>query len=100
MNTTSFEDVKSYILSKATASELRDVVDCYKLRHKQLGVVTGMSFKYGDRVWFDAKSRGVIRGKFIKLMTKNAQVLSDQGQTWTVSPTSLRREEAAATKPN
>lgn len=100
MNTTTFEDVKSFILSRASTQELKDVYECYKHRHRQLGVATGLSFKYGDRIWFDAKTRGIIKGKFIRLMSKNAEVLSDQGVTWRVSPQALRREEVAAVKPN
>lgn len=101
MNTTTFEDVKSFILSRASSQELKDVYECYKHRHKLLGVATGLSFKYGDRVWFDAKTRGIIKGKFIKMMSKNAQVLSDTGMTWKVTPSILQREEnVTAVKPN
>lgn len=93
MNTVTFEDVKSYIMSRASSQELESMIDCYKVRRKTLGVTLGLQFKYGDRVWFDAKSKGIIKGKFIRQMSKNAEVLSDQGLTWRVSPQLLHREE-------
>lgn len=89
MNTITFEDVKSYIMSRATNQELESMIDCYKVRRKNLGVAIGLQFKYGDRVWFDAKNRGIIKGKFIKQMSKNAEVLSDTGMKWRVAPSYL-----------
>jgi hypothetical protein len=91
MSETTFEDVKTFILTKATAEELRVIVDYYKLRHKNIGVAIGLSFTPGEPVWFDAKTKGIIRGKFVRMKSKNAEVLSDTGVRWTVGPQLLRK---------
>lgn len=46
-------------------------------------------FTVGDKVWFDAKTRGIVRGTITKIMTKNVKVKADSGMSWTVFPTFL-----------
>ncbi len=91
MSDTTFDDVKMFILTKASAEELKVIIDYYKLRHKSLGVAIGHSFQPGDPVWFDAKTRGIIKGKFVRMKSKNAEVLSETGVRWTVGPQALRK---------
>lgn len=89
---TTFDDVKLYILTKATASELSVIVDYYKVRHKTIGLAIGLSFKAGDTVqWAHSKTGKTVTGKFIKQMSKNAEVFSDDGVRWRVSPQLLRK---------
>jgi len=88
---TTFDDVKVYVLTQASAQELDTLIDYYKARRKNLGVAVGLSFKAGDLVWFDARTKGIIKGKFVRQMNKNAEVISDSGVTWKVSPQLLRK---------
>ena len=91
MDEITFEQVKMYVLTQATSTELDNLAEIYKVRRKNLGLAIGHSFQPGDAVWFDARTKGVIRGKFVRMKTKNAEVLSEEGVTWTVSPQALRR---------
>jgi len=82
-----FDDVKMYILTKASAQELNVIIDYYKIRSKNIRMAIGLSFKLGDIVqWANSKTGKVVKGKFIKQMSKNAEVLSDDGVHWRVSP--------------
>jgi hypothetical protein len=87
-----FDDVKSWV-SNATMSDIEALMDIVKVRRNLIGLQVGFSFKAGDRVWFDAGNRGIIKGKFIKQNQKNAKVLSDNGMTWTVSPHLLHADK-------
>lgn len=82
------QDVRDWA-AKATNDELNQLTSITNARRKIIGLEIGMSFKQGDKVWFDAKNRGIIHGTFIKLKQKNAEVRSDTGTTWTVSPALL-----------
>jgi hypothetical protein len=82
--------------AKATNDELNQLAYISNARRKVIGLEIGMSFKHGDKVWFDAKNRGIIHGTFVKLKQKNAEIKSDSGVTWTVSPHLLH---ATAVKP-
>lgn len=83
-----FQDVREWA-TKATNDELNQLATITNARRKILGLEIGMSFKEGDDVWFDAKNRGIIYGKFVRLKQKNAEVKSNTGVTWTVSPALL-----------
>lgn len=91
MSTTSFDDVKLYVLTQASAQELDTLIDYYKARRKNLGVAAGFAFKHGDAVKFNARSKGIITGKFVKQMNKNAEVIADNGVTWRVNPLLLQK---------
>jgi hypothetical protein len=88
---TTFDDVKIYVLTQASAQELDTLIDYYKARRKNLGVAAGFSFKPGDPVKFNARSKGIITGKFVKQMNKNAEVVADNGVTWRVNPLLLQK---------
>ena len=48
--------------------------------------------RVGDRVWFDAKTRGIIHGVVVKIMPKNVKVKADSGMNWKVFPSLLNAE--------
>lgn len=79
------EDVQTWIMSKADDGDL-------KLLQQIINMKLQLQFKVGDRVWFDGKTRGIIRGKITKMNAKSAKVVTDTGVMWTVSPTLLSKE--------
>lgn len=85
MNDITSEDVQTWIMSKADDSDL-------KLLQEVIGMKLRLQFKVGDKVWFDAKTRGIIRGVVTKMNAKSAKVRTDTGVMWTVSPTLLNKE--------
>ena len=48
------------------------------------------TFVVGQPVWFDAKTRGIIRGKVVKINAKTIRVLSSTGVKWKCSPSLVR----------
>lgn len=79
------EDVQTWIMSKADDGDL-------KLLQQIINMKLQMQFKVGDKVWFDGKTRGIIRGTITKMNAKSAKVVTDAGVMWTVSPGLLNRE--------
>lgn len=90
MNMT-YDDVRQWILSNADKDQLDQLSSLIRSRRDNLGIAAALSFKAGDPVWFDAKTRGIVRGKFISLSRKNAKVQADGGGIWTVSPHLLNK---------
>lgn len=43
-------------------------------------------------MWFDAKTRGIVRGTITKINSKNVAVKADSGTNWKVYPTFLNHE--------
>jgi hypothetical protein len=87
MDNLSFKDVQLWALSEATSDELDLLQEAIRIRRSNM-------FRVDQRVWFDAKTRGVIHGKITKIKQKNVQVLADNGVQWTVSPMVLHHEKA------
>jgi hypothetical protein len=83
------EEIINYI-ETASLADVNNLRAFINLRIKALGLEVGSSFKPGDAVYFDAKRKGIINGKFVKLKQKNAEILSDTGVRWTVAPQLLR----------
>ena len=79
------EEIQTWIMSKATDSDL-------KLLQDIIGVKLRISFKVGDKVWFDAKTRGIIKGTISKMNHKTAKVRTDVGLQWTVTPALLHKD--------
>jgi hypothetical protein len=86
-------DVVSWIVANTDLNDLDSIVDLVRARKGALGLMLGMSFKPGDKVYFDARNRGIIKGTFLKLNQKNAKIQSDTGGVWTVDPTFLRKQD-------
>jgi hypothetical protein len=81
-------------VGQASKSEMDQVRAQMAFRQNVLARSIGRSFQPGDRVKFDGgRSRGIIHGKFIKLMQKNASVLADGGATWRVNPSLLEDDD-------
>lgn len=78
------DDVHSWVM-KADETELRLLQEVISLKLR-------LSFKVGDKVKFDAKTRGIIHGTVSKMNAKSAKVLSDKGMTWNVSPQFLEKD--------
>jgi hypothetical protein len=78
--TATLQDVLAWV-GQSSKSEMDQVVSQIKFRRELLNRSIGRSFEPGDRVKFDGGKRGIIRGKFIKLMQKNVSVLADNGMT-------------------
>ena len=49
------------------------------------------SFKFGDKVRFDAGYRGIKTGKVTKINLKTVSVKTDDGMRWKVAPTFLTK---------
>lgn len=86
------EDVQTWIMTKADDGDL-------KLLQEVIGMKLRLQFKVGDKVWFDAKTRGIIRGVITKMNAKSAKVRTDAGVQWTVSPGLLQKETLKVVSP-
>ena len=84
------EEVQTWIMSKADDSDL-------KLLQEIITMKLRLEFRVGDKVWFDAKTRGIIRGTITKMNAKSAKVRTDIGVQWTVSPQFLHKETLKTT---
>lgn len=82
-------------IAQMNQAELNTVINAIKRRNKQLIAMAAENvtddLRVGDAVWFDAKSRGVIRGKVKKINTKTVKVTADNGVEWTVHATLVRK---------
>lgn len=79
------EDVQTWLMTKADDGDL-------KLLQQIINMRLQLQFRVGDKVWFDGKTRGIIRGTITKMNAKSAKVVTDAGMMWTVSPTFLNKE--------
>lgn len=93
MSDTSFYDVKMYILTKATETEIREMYDYARVRTTELGTLNAAKFKKDDAIMFDGgRGRGMIQGTFIRLLQKNAVIKDLYGREWRVSPNLLQED--------
>ena len=75
--------------------ELDQLIDVFKLQRNHLSYQTARTLMIGDTVSFDAKTRGVIRGKITKVNQKTVKVRCDRTQTtWKVTASCLTKEVA------
>jgi hypothetical protein len=81
------KEVLVYIAS-AGIEEVAELREAIKDRQDKLHY----TFKIGQKVWFDAKTRGIIHGTVQKVNAKSIKVLSSTGQVWNVGG-GLRAEE-------
>jgi hypothetical protein len=87
------QDVKGWVLT-ASREDLEQISGVMKIRRDQLGQLHALEFQPGDRVYFDAGNRGVIRGVFQNIARKNAIVKADTGGNWRVSPHLLHADDS------
>lgn len=82
-------------IAQMNQAELQTVIKAINRRNRQLvataAAIIADTLHVGDAVWFDAKSRGVIRGKVKKINTKTVKVTADNGVEWTVHATLVRK---------
>jgi len=73
------------VISSATTAELHEFNRIIEQR-------LTTSFKVGNRVQFDAGSRGgITKGKVAKVNRKSVKVIADNGLRWNVAPTFLTK---------
>lgn len=92
------QEVKTWLLL-ASREDLSQVSEIIKVRRDQLAHLHALEFQSGDRVYFDAGNRGIIRGTFQNVARKNAIVKADSGMIWRVSPQLLHADSAPAVQP-
>lgn len=61
------------------------------MQHRHLSQLIKLEFKKGDKVKFNAKSRGLQTGVVTKINSKTIAVKADTGVTWKVSPNLLQK---------
>lgn len=59
-------------------------------RQRALQTLNAMAFRVGQRVVFDARSRGIVFGVITKINAKSIKVKATSGMTWKVSPSLLK----------
>lgn len=93
---TKFADLVSAIIkADLTEDQLRllnkSVVQLIHEKQEVKNLEALKKFNLLDKVWFDAKTRGIVHGQIIKLNTKTAKVKATTGMTWNVSIGLLRK---------
>ena len=74
------------------SDEVSEAYEILKDRSRMLALRAKANFRSGDRVFFDSKKHGRVRGTVIKTMRKNVRMRAENGVTWTVGPTLLRMD--------
>ncbi len=81
----------SNALDKITDPDtMRQALHIFNLRQRYLQSLGAMAFRVGQRVEFDARTRGIVKGVIQKINTKSIKVLADSGMRWNVSPMFLK----------
>lgn len=75
------------LVDQLSVEDLTEVLNYAARRRNSMAT---SSFRLGDTVEFDAKTRGLKRGVLIKKNSKTVKVLVGS-VTWTVSPSLLRK---------
>jgi hypothetical protein len=77
----------------ATSDELKTIIEIVRERQKSLQKEAARAFIIGDKVRFDAKTRGIIEGTITKVNLKTVKVKQTNGLglTWSVSPSLLKK---------
>lgn len=73
-------------MSSASKEDLDQLV---RLADERRHLLAKSGLSLGAAVWFDANSKGIIRGKITKINAKSVKVVTAEGRTWNVSPTFL-----------
>ena len=72
--------------------EINQVVEAIKLQRTYNARTVTRSLMVGDTVTFDARTRGIITGKVIKINTKTVQVRCNRTQgLWKVTASALKQ---------
>ena len=79
----------AFTISTASSEELDRIGELMRKRRGHIQEISAMSRRVGDRVRFDANTRGIVLGEITKINRKTVKVMSDEGVLWTVSPSLL-----------
>jgi len=86
-------------IDKLTEAELIDlnnrIVARLRLISQMRAHADMLEFKLGDRVMFQPEGRPLLTGTLTRYNKKTVTVITDDGGHWNVSPSFLRRFEAA-----
>jgi hypothetical protein len=74
-----------------SSAELDELFRAVKDQRRKLDGRASLSLLIGDKVSFDAKTRGIIKGTVVKVNHKTVSVLADGGMRWKVSASLLKR---------
>ena len=84
-------DVAKFIRN-ANRDEVNTIINLIKERQREIARQESRKFTVGDRVSFDAKTRGIITGEITKVNRKTVKVKADGvGFMWVVSPSLLKK---------
>ena len=86
------QDILHTIHAMSDRDDIERIMDAARMRRDYLSKA---SIRVGDTVWFDAGSRGIQRGKVIKINPKRTKVQCGM-MTWNVSHSLLNKEEVTA----
>ena len=85
------EICRAIVSTPLTREDLDAIYNAAKLASDSLASIAGMSFKVGDDVYFDAKTRGVIQGEIVKINRKSIKISANNGSQWKVHPEFVRK---------
>jgi len=88
MLTTSELNKLNSLLAKADSSQMKQISQMFNSQFKAKQQMAKNSFTVGQNVYFNDRSGTKIEGVVSKVMIKNIQVTTDQGN-WRVAPTLL-----------
>lgn len=81
-------DIRKFIRT-ASPHDLDRIVDAIRGRRKEIDGQAFQRFQVGDKVMFDARRRGVIRGEVTGFTRSKVLVKSTGGTPWRVSASLL-----------
>ena len=86
-------------IDELTEAELVDLNHRIVQRLRFLGQMRAhegmLAFKIGDRVTFHPEGRPPVIGMLVRYNRKTVTVITDEGQSWNVSPSLLRGKESS-----
>jgi hypothetical protein len=90
-------EVQTWVFEEAALEDLNLIADQIRIRRDALARAQVRAFKPGDKVkWLSRRMGGYVYGTFVRLLQKNAEVLSTQGR-WRVHPSLLEADEQPTT---
>ena len=93
---TNFMNIQDLCRAIVTNVHTREDLDAIYIAAKVVGdrtsYMAATKFQLGDKVFFDAKSRGTIRGHITKINKKTMKVTTNEGITWKVHPELLKAQ--------
>mgnify|MGYP000636753108 FL=1 len=85
------EICRAILTSTMTREDLDAVYAAAKAVGDRIASVAGMSFRVGDKVYFDGRNRGIINGEITKINKKSIKITSTTGMAWKVHPEFVRK---------